>query len=107
MDSIFIQRLSEELRKNRITQKALANNIGITEVSISRYMNGFRVPRSSVVANIAAALHVSTDYLLGISSDPGKSCNFHSDYTEILRLTRKCAPHMSKQQKLDIIELLL
>lgn len=66
MDSIFTQRLSEELRKNRITQKELANNIGITEVSISRYMNGSRVPRSSVVANIAAVLHVSTDYLLSL-----------------------------------------
>ena len=52
------------LKKNNIIQKELADRIGITEVSLSRYISGNRIPKGTVVANIANALHTTTDYLL-------------------------------------------
>lgn len=48
-----------------ISQKELADKVGITEASLSRYENNLREPRAEILGKIAIALGVSTDYLLG------------------------------------------
>lgn len=59
-------RISQLLRTRNIQQKELAEQIGITETAISRYIAGTREPKPEVIANIATALHTTSDYLLGI-----------------------------------------
>ena len=49
-----------------MTQIELANKIGTTNVTISRYMSGERSPRIEIVAEIAKVFNVSIDYLLGM-----------------------------------------
>ena len=61
----FRKRLKKELETRRITQRYLAQITGLTEVSISRYITGDRVPKANVLLKICKALHVSPDYLLG------------------------------------------
>ena len=51
-------------KQNVITQKQLADMTGITEASISRYVNGSREPRANSIVKLADALGVTTDYLL-------------------------------------------
>lgn len=64
------QRL-QELRKDRgISQRALAERLGISQQTYSRYERGQR--RLSLQAAIALARFygVSVDYLAGITDDP-------------------------------------
>lgn len=62
------------LRENLdMKQKKLADKVGITEATLSRYENNKREPRGAIVAKLAMALNVSTDYLLSgiyIEKDP-------------------------------------
>lgn len=53
------------LEKHGMTQRDLANKIGASEVSISRYISGARMPKANIVVYIADALNTTTDYLLG------------------------------------------
>ena len=53
------------LKKNNMTQRELASKVGITEASLSRYICGNRIPKGTVVSNIANVLHTTANYLLG------------------------------------------
>lgn len=65
--AMFIRRLTELLEEFNMTQIELANKIGITNVTISRYLSGERKPRIEIITKIANAFSVTTDYLLGNS----------------------------------------
>lgn len=76
--TIFSERLKETMKhRNDISQRKLAEEIGISEVTLSRYINGQRIPKAPEIAKIAIVLHVSCDYLLGIDND----LNGHEDGT--------------------------
>lgn len=62
---IFAERLRKIL-SYKMTQSELAEKTGLTEVTISRYINGQRVPKATEIAKISQVLNVSCDYLLGI-----------------------------------------
>ena len=64
---LFIKRLQSLLDEKDLNQKELAKKVGVTEVTISRYMNGERKPRVEIANKIAAVLNTTTDYLLGNS----------------------------------------
>lgn len=64
----FHEILNQELQKQNISQRELANRTGLTEVSIGRYCNGQRSPNVNTIVKIANELHVNADYLLGRES---------------------------------------
>lgn len=72
---IFISRLDQARKEKGLTQRELADRVGVTEVSMSRYVNGVRVPSGPIVVNIAKALGISVDYLVGISSVKKRQTN--------------------------------
>ena len=55
-----IQRLKEELVRNNMKQRDLANRIGVNEVTVSRYCNGTRMPRRHILVKIASTFIQST-----------------------------------------------
>ena len=63
------ERIVKELHDKDMTQRELAAKIGISEVSISRYVNEGRQPRAGILGEIAKALGVSADTLLGLDED--------------------------------------
>lgn len=69
--------IGNRIRKYRqqlnLTQQQLAQKIGVRNSVISFYEVGDRVPSTAVIKNLAIALHVSTDLLLGMKSN--KSVN--------------------------------
>lgn len=69
MQKIFIKRLIELMEEKDMTQCELANLIGTTNVTISRYITGDRKPRIEIIAKIAEVFNVSIDYLLGLSNN--------------------------------------
>ncbi len=99
----FSERLSELLEKRGMTQKELALRIGVTEASLSRYMNSDRKPRSEVLANIATALQTTSDYLLGVEEEG----NIDSDYPRIIRLIARNSANLTAEQKKAIINELM
>ncbi|WP_353096392.1 helix-turn-helix transcriptional regulator [Tissierella praeacuta] len=64
---IFVKRLQLLLDENNINQKELAKKVGVTEVTISRYMTGERKPRIDIANKMAEILSTTTDYLMGTS----------------------------------------
>lgn len=66
---IFSSRIKETLKSRGISQRELATRSGITEVTISRYVSGARIPKGTEIIKIAAALNVSADYLLGLKDN--------------------------------------
>ena len=64
--NIFSERLKGILDSRGVNQVWIAEKANVTEATVSRYMTTDRVPRGDIVANIARALDVSADYLLGV-----------------------------------------
>lgn len=96
-------RITELLEKNGLTQRELAEKVGVTEVSMSRYISNDRTPKGPVIANIATALHTTSDYLLG-TEEVG---DFESEYYKIHRLIARNASQMTRKQRNELINALL
>lgn len=65
----FGNNLAALLVKRGVSQSELAKRTGLTTAAISRYITGKRQPRGFVVAQIAEAIGVTTDELLGLPSN--------------------------------------
>lgn len=64
---IFPFVLRRMMRRKQIRQNELSDLTGISEVSISRYVNGRRTPSVKELHKIALALDCSSDELLMVS----------------------------------------
>lgn len=53
--------------KHNLTQKQLADKLGLTKSVISAYETGLRMPSYDVLISLARIFKTSTDYLLGIN----------------------------------------
>jgi len=66
--------ISSRLREARTqlghTQESLAEMLDIDVRQIWRYENGETEAKGTMIVRIAKALHVSADWLLGLSDDP-------------------------------------
>ena len=66
-EEAFPSCLRELLESRNVTQKTLADAVGVTRQAISNYMWGITSPDWKTIAAIAQFFHVSADYLLGLS----------------------------------------
>ena len=81
----FGYRLKQTLDDRGISQKWLADAAGTKEATISRYINGVnKSSRIDILAKIATALNVTTDYLLGLSDTPTRDKPEYSAEERIL-----------------------
>jgi transcriptional regulator with XRE-family HTH domain len=97
-------RISDLLKQNGLTQKELADKVGITYVSMSRYISGDRIPKGPVIARLATALHVDAGYLLGISNeDTDSELEFYRTQRAIARNAKNWTP----KQKADLVNALM
>lgn len=64
------------LCEKNMTNRELSYRIGVTEVTIGRYIKGMREPNVTNLANIAEVLGVTTDYLLGLKNLKEKELAF-------------------------------
>ena len=62
------ERIADLLKKKAMQQKELAECIGLTEATMSRYISGVRDPKPEVLANIATALHTTISWELSKTS---------------------------------------
>lgn len=61
---IFGDNLKEMLDEANMTQRDLADDTGLTEATISRYINKQRMPTVRALVNIAYSLNCSFDELM-------------------------------------------
>lgn len=93
------KRIEKILVQNNISQRELASRIGVDESMISRIVKGERIPKSDVLANIATALHTTSDYLLGIEND-------EFDSVKVTRLIARNSSKMTEAEKRNLINAL-
>jgi len=66
MEIILGQRLKELRLEKGLTQKEIAEKLGLNSVTYLHYEKGQREPPLSLLADMAAFFEVSVDYLLGL-----------------------------------------
>ena len=99
MEDKFATRLQIALQKAGMTQKELAERICVTEATLSRYISGDREPKAETIANIATALHTTSDYLLGIEQEG-------FDFANTKRIIARNAQKMTTAQKKELLDAL-
>ena len=84
MGDNFNENLKEARLKSGISQKDLAEKIGVAKSTYSLYESGKREPNVDTIKKIASSLNVSADTLLGIDNEPTTlAAHFEGDeYTE-------------------------
>ena len=63
-DKAIGRNIEQKLKEAGITQRELAERVNITEVTISRYINGGRIPKAPALLAIARALNCVIESLL-------------------------------------------
>lgn len=95
------EKIEKILTQGNMTQRDLANMINLDETILSRIIKGERVPKAEVIANIATALHVTTDYLLDVE----KTDDF--DSKKEIRLIARNSSKLTPEDKKELINILL
>ena len=98
-ENIFARRVKDLMKENRYSQKKLCEICGITEAAFSRYMTQGSLPRTKVLANLANALHTTSDYLLGNDA--------HYGYDQLKILLASSKDDLSKNQKISLMKILM
>lgn len=88
------KRISDLRKSKGMTQEQLAQRVGVTAQAVSKWENDLSCPDISILPDLAEALGITTDELLGrapiqtvgtVADEQGKS---HSPYTVRVRLNR-------------------
>lgn len=91
----FGNKLKELRTQAGLTQKQLADQIGITKSVVSFYELRERTPSPDILVKLAAVFHVSTDYLLGI--ERGKSIDISGLDSEDEKAVRMVVEQLRKK----------
>ena len=94
-------RIRSALRFRGITQRELADRVGLTEAAISRYVTGGRVPAPKYLSRISRALDIPYDHLLHGSPEIGRS-----EIEDALILIRRNLPYLTNEDRREFVEIL-
>lgn len=97
----FEEKLKSIMQKQGLTQKELAIRSGITEASMSKYLNGERTPRIDVIINLSRALEVTTDELLGETDN-----NIKNDFFQTKTVLARGLENISDEDKAKLIAII-
>jgi transcriptional regulator with XRE-family HTH domain len=101
---MFREKVKELMNQENITQKELSELSGITESSISRYLNGERTPRIDIIINFAKALKVNPNYLICNDDDLSKK---ETAYIQCHTMLARNKNNLSKTERDKLILLLV
>lgn len=98
---VFGMRLKELRKQANLTQQQLGEKVGVTKVSICCYENGTRTPTLDTLIDLADALNVHLNDLLGTDTlakdDKNNTINLAHDEMEMIKELRK---HIKLYEKL-------
>ncbi|MEE9388853.1 MAG: helix-turn-helix transcriptional regulator [Paracoccaceae bacterium] len=86
----FRQRLELAMREQGTSQSALARTIGVDRSTVSQLLKdkGARLPNAQVVGECAAALGVSSDWLLSLSERPERTADIMASALSVTKAPR-------------------
>ena len=96
--ALDIKRLKRLMSQRNMTQRDLAQMSGVTEAAMSRYLAGSRQPKSETLANMATALHTTSNDLLGLEPP--------TEAEQVFRLVARNAAAIPNDVRLKLIRLL-
>ena len=96
------EKVIELMTTKNINQKDLSRLSGITETSISRYLNGNQRPRIDVLLNFARALEVNIEYLL-----EEERATQESSFTAIATAIARNGNNLTPEEQNKLISLIL
>ena len=73
MTNIFIERLKKLRYQKKVSQAALAGELGFSQQAVGKWETGVATPDPDTLRNIAQYFNVTVDYLLGTSPDDSPS----------------------------------
>lgn len=95
VDFDFGSKLKELRLQAGLTQKQLADQLGITKSVVSFYELRERTPSPEVLVKMASVFHVSADYLLGI--EKSKTLDITGLNIEDEKVVRVMVEHLRKK----------
>lgn len=102
MTAILADRMRKLMNQHGLTQSELAMRANTTQSTISKYLSGEREPASKTLANIATALHTTSEYLLGLPETP-----IVTPYGTIKAYCARHGGDLSEEETRDLIMTLL
>lgn len=66
MENVFKQRLYEEIRNSKLTNREIAEKIGVSPEMVTQYYTTKKLPKLDTFMRLCKVLDVSADYLLGL-----------------------------------------
>ena len=104
---IIAERITKARKELGLNQKELAKKANIAEPTLSRYENGYREPKAGTISQIAEALGISADYILGIT-DTIEVINKDENNLEVLKdcinKFRKRLGHNKVDEYINLLE---
>ena len=94
----FGNRLKELRQRAGMTQKQLAEKLGVTSSVVSYYELSERNPAPDVVVKLASIFHVTADYLLGIEHENRKTLDLLQHTASVLRSKKQRAKKQDYHQ---------
>lgn len=93
------ERIKDLLITHGMSQKELAERIGVTEKSICLYVRRNKLPNTIILAKIARELHTTVDYLLGCETE-----EINEDvYIKTLRNVKNHTKNWTPGQKAQLV----
>lgn len=94
-----MERLRVARNKLKLTQKEVANKLGIHQSTYTKYETGDSDPSSEMLLKLSEIFEVSTDYLLGRDEKENKPASVSTDgqseeMKELIRLYDQASPEM-------------
>lgn len=97
--NVLAKRLGEMRKKRGLTQRKLAEKLGVSYGRISLYETGDRSPDPEMLKRLADFFGCSTDFLLGLTDDPTPASEKDKDIDirELIRSKVKKARYKGHQ----------
>lgn len=90
------ERIKQLRKTHNMTQSILAKKLGITRSSVNAWEMGLSIPSTTYIAELSQLFGVSSDYLLGLSSNLNIDV---SDLTEKeIQLVYELVTHFKEQK---------
>jgi transcriptional regulator with XRE-family HTH domain len=101
---IFAERLKQARKTRNLSQQKLGNRANINASQIAHFESGNRLPSMNNTRNLAKALIVSADYLLGIqdamtNENSGVNKDFHNLSDDDIELIKTITNFLSERKK--------
>lgn len=99
-------------KENNLTQQDLAEKLGVSNKSISKYERGEREPDFNTLKKLSNIFNVSIDYILGVTDSPrdsGKNADEVSDaiYSVLLEKGVIAPGEQLSKEKIEYVKKLL